>query len=61
MDSAYLSHLRASVDRIRADGFYKSEAHDPQPAIAGDRARDGSASSSISARTIISGWPTTRG
>ena len=25
MDSAYLSHLRASVDQIRADGFYKSE------------------------------------
>ncbi|HET7031602.1 MAG TPA: glycine C-acetyltransferase [Casimicrobiaceae bacterium] len=25
MDSDYLSYLRASVDRIRADGFYKSE------------------------------------
>src|SRR6185369_4367236 len=25
MDSSYLSHVREAVDRIRADGFYKSE------------------------------------
>ena len=57
----YLAHLRGTLDRIRADGFYKSERvirrpQAPALVLAGRRTR-----SSTSARTTISGSPTIRG